>query len=394
MTHFDFIVFENYILATHHLYDVELIARMLHSRGLRVAIFDVFHQWTAGEVGGVPVIHWQPANPLPDTSWMKRKHSKIETLTKSFVFRRQYSRYMKDAMAYIQDRADRFYCGSYHNGLPVSLLELEKPCYWWGLRSERMRFSLRKMLSSPMIGLRVLNERRRFLRNPMQRLFVSNPIIMDEHERLGVPRDRMVIREERVVEHPDLSELHGQSSDISFLTIGLLRPEKHVTTTIEAFRAADINNSTLRLTGRSSVGYEEDIERSIAGDARIVRRNGFLEYNDFNNAFREAHFVVFADEQGPSCITNGTLTEALINRRPVICPDYNPYRYYIDRYHVGLMYKGGDVESYAEAMKKAAEFGSARFLPAIDDFLKDIEFHKVAKEFVEAIYGSEDGQCK
>lgn len=382
---YEFILFESYHLASHHSFDVVLIGRMLKSQGLKVAIFDLYHNIKEEELEGIPVIHWISKCQAPDDSWRLRKHTIWETLIKSKKFTFQQHLYMKEALSFIQDKADAFYCGSYHNGMSTVFFQLQKPCYWWGLRSERLRFSWKKLLPSPMSGLHIWLERKRFLKNPYQRLFVSNQIIMDEYEQLGVSRDRMVIREERVVEKSVDANLQALDKNMSFLVIGQLRPQKHVSFTIDAFKKANIPNSRLKLIGRTQGDYEKEICSAIAGDNRIVRHNEFLEYEDFNKHFSESHFVLFADERGPSCITNGTMSEALINHRPIICPDYNPYSYYIGKYGVGLLYVPGNVESYSFALQKAKELGVEHFQKAIYAFLASIEFKAVSKKFVEDI---------
>ena len=382
---YDYLLFENFILAKNHLFDVELIARMLQSQGIKVAIFDIYHQYEAETAGGIDIIHWQPQNVCPDASWMIRHHSKLDTIFKSVQFRWQQHRYSKEAKEFIENLADNFYCGSYHNGMSTVFFDIKKPCYWWGLRSDRLKLSLRKFMYNPLLGIGILRERRAFMRNPMQRLFVSNQIIMDEHAKLGIAHNRMVIREERCIDTIDSPALEQQTKNISFLVIGMLRPAKQVPFTISAYKKANIADSALKLVGRSALDYEKTIEQSMRNDARISRINMFLEYSDFNKAFQESHFVLFADKEGPSCITNGTMTEALINHRPIICPDYNPYKYYIEKYQVGIVYKSGSIESYSNALKKASELGTAHFLPAIDRFLTTILFDRVAKNLVESI---------
>lgn len=379
---YDFLLFENYHLATHHIYDLVLIARMMRSQGLRVAIFDIYHEIKDDHMDGIPVIHWNSNNAVPDDTWMQRKHSALETLKQSFKYRIQTHYYFKELVGVISDKASAFYCGSYHNGMSTILFSIKKPCYYWGLRSERMKFSMRKLLPSPISGLHILLERKRFLKNPFQRLFVSNQLIMDEHERLGVPRSRMVIREERVVEEWSDANLASLDNSVSFLVIGQLRKEKHLPTTIKAFKKANITDSTLKLIGRSSPEYEVVINEAMGGDERITRVNKYLDYDDFFRFFSESHFVLFADEKGPSCITNGTMMEALIHHRPVICPDYDPYKYYIDHYGVGMMYKAGDVDSFADALIKAVSFDVAHFESKIDAFLETITFERVSKKLV------------
>lgn len=380
---YDFLLFENYHLAQHHRLDVLIIAKMLKSQGLKVAIFDIYHEDCADDIEGIPVLHWSSKNPIPDDSWMIRKHTAFETIIKSNMFQWQLHCYMKEVKSFIIDKAKNFYCGSYHNGMSTVFFDIQKPCYWWGLRSERFHFSIRKLIPSPHFGLHLLKERKKFIRNQNQRLFISNPIIIDEHERLGISRDRMIIREERVVEKVSEANLQTLDKNISFLVIGQLREAKHVPFTIQAFRKANIDGATLKLIGRSQDEYEKEIQSAISKDKRIIRKNAFLEYDDFNKHFSESHFVVFADEQGPSCITNGTMTEALINHRPIICPNYNPYKYYIEKYNIGLMYEAGNVDSYAATMKIARDLGVEYFQTSIDEFLKTIRFDVVAKKLVE-----------
>lgn len=386
---YDFLLFENYHLAQHHRLDVLIIAKMLKSQGLKVAIFDIYHEDCADDIEGIPVLHWSSKNPIPDDSWMIRKHTVFETLIKSNMFQWQLHCYMKDVKSFIIDKAKNFYCGSYHNGMSTVLFDIQKPCYWWGLRSERIRFSWNKCFPSPLTGFHILMERNFFLKNPYQRLFVSNQIIKDEFERLGVPRKRMAIREERVVEKTMDSNLNMLDQNVSFLVIGQLRKEKYIPTTIAAFKKANINGAVLKLIGRSQGEYEEEISKAIDEDNRIIRLNAFLEYDDFNKHFSSSHFVLFADEEGPSCITNGTMTEALINHRPIVCPNYNPYKYYIEKYGVGLLYEAGNEDSYASVLEKASKLGVQSFQPSIERFLHTIQFDVVATKLVRDIKNSQ-----
>lgn len=383
---YDFLLFENYHLATNHIYDLVLIARMMSSQGLNVAIFDIYHEFVENEIEGVPIIHWTSKTTYPDDSWMHRKHSIWVTICHSLTDRRKIQSYMKEVKTYIEDVADAFYCGSYHNGMSTVLFDINKPCYWWGLRSDRFRFSLKKLFQSPIKGIRILKERRHFMRNPNQKLFVSNEIILEEHVRLGIPRNRMVKREERVIETQTESNLGALNKEISFLVIGQLRPQKNIPLTVTAFKKANLPGASLKLIGKSQDQYEEVIEKSIYGDTRIIRKNSFLDYSDFNRYFSESHFVLFADEEGPSCITNGTMMEALINHRPIICPDYNPYKMYVNKYGIGITYKPGDVNSYADALRKAVQLGVEHFQPEITTFLKTIQFETVAKTLVAHIH--------
>ena len=188
----------------------------------------------------------------------------------------------------------------------------------------------------------------------------------------------MVIREERCIEAVENANLQSLQNVTTFLVIGHLRKQKNIPFTIKAYQMADVNNSQLMLVGKSDEKYEKEITDVKGTDTRVKRVNIFLSYEDFNSNISQSHFVLFADEQGKSCITNGTMMEALINHRPIICPNYNPYSYYIETYHVGLLYTPHDMSSYAEAIQKAVKLGVEYFVPYIDKFLEDLLFDKVS----------------
>ena len=375
---YDFILFENYHQAQHHKIDLVLIARILQSQGLKVAILNIYGEDNSKEVEGIEIIN------LPFNATVPQHH-RIKIIGK-LEFLLWQRRYFKKVIKYITPLAKNFYFGSYHVQMPTALFKIKKPCFYWGLRSSRMKNFARMAKSQDFINvLHAIKQRNLFMKNPKQCLFVSNEIIKKEFKDLGISANRLVIREERCIEQTTSCNVNKCSPHPSFLVIGQLRKQKNLPMTIEAFKQANIPNAKLCLIGRSQGKYEEEITAAINADDRIERNNSFLEYDDFLNYYTNAHFVLFADEEGDSCITNGTFTEALIRHRPVIAPDYNPYRHYINKYGVGILYKPKDIDSYAYALKQATELGVAHFQTNIDTFLKEIMFDKVAKDLVEDI---------
>lgn len=375
---YDFILFENYHQAQNHKIDLVLIARMLQSQGLKVAILNIYGEDKSKEIEGIEIINL-PFKANPPQYHRIKLIGKIEFL----LWQR---RYFKKVIKYITPLAKNFYFGSYHVQMPTALFKINKPCFYWGLRSSRMTNFARMTKRQDFINvLHAFKQRNLFMKNPKQCLFVSNEIIKKEFEDLGINAKRLVVREERCIEQATTSNAEKCSPHPSFLVIGQLRKQKNLPTTIEAFKQANIPNAKLCLIGRSQGKYEEEITAAINADDRIERNNSFLEYDDFLNYYTNAHFVLFADEEGDSCITNGTFTEALIRHRPVIAPDYNPYSYYINKYGVGLLYEPDNIQSYSNAMKKAIELGVEHFQPNINNFLEEIKFDKVSKLLVEQI---------
>ena len=383
--HYDFLLFENYHLARHHKYDMVLIARMLQHEGLKVAILNIYGEDQEDSIEEIPVVDLPFKAELPCDDWQSHPKNKLHSFLSTIRFFYWQHFYLKKVAKAIEPMADMFYCGSYYWGMSTQLFKINKPCYYWGLRSERMTHVGKHFIKNPLEGIKVWMLRRAFMNNQHQGLFVSNEIIRNEFLLLGIPEKRMVIREERCIFKMGQDFLDMRFPDTAFLVIGKLRKQKHVDFTIHAFKTANMDKAMLKLVGNSDERYEEVIRMAISDDKRIERIKGFLSYDDFNTWFRRAHFVLFADEKGPSCITNGTMMEALINYRPVICPDYEPYSYYINRYKLGLLYKPGDMASYAAALSKAKQLGTEQFIPYIEAFLQNITFDKVSRQLYQQL---------
>lgn len=382
MMHFDFILFENYHLAYHHKIDVVLIAKMLKSQGLNVAIFDIYHEDKEDEIEGIPVIHWQSKQLPYDDSWMLKKHSVLKIVRESFRQSYQQYLYMKEVKAFIEEKADNFYCGSYHNGISTLLFSINKPCYWWGLRSDRFRFTIRKLFPSPLAGLHILFERKKFLKNQYQRLFVSNNIILEEHIKLGIPRNRIIIREERCINKKSNPRYNDLSPCLTFLTIGQLRPDKRIDLTVREFLTSSIKESEYVLAGTSQESYEEVITPCISGHNNIRRINEFLDHSKYNDIISQSHFIILADRKQKCSITNGTMMESFINYRPVIAPNYDPYKFYVEKYGLGILYNPDMNGDLCRAINEASKIDCKIFQKNIDIFLNTILFDKLAVRLI------------
>lgn len=376
---FDFILFENYHQATHHKYDVLLIAQLLKHAGFKVALLDIYHEDKGNEKEGIPIIHIKAKKDIPNDQWQKHPKNKLHSLFCLIRFLWQQHFYMKRVMGEIEPLADNFYCGSYHLNMPSIFFKCKKTCYYWGLRSSRMTNFWFHFNSNPILGFRMLMLRCHFKKNHSQRLFVSNEIIKKEFEKLGISSDRLVIREERCITelgHPDYEKLNP---DFSLLTIGMLRPDKQIEYTVNEFKQCEMPKWQYVLAGRSQGKYEKNIENCITNISNIKRINEYMDYDQFNTLMKETHFVVFADKKQKSSITNGTMLEALINYRPIIAPDYNPYKFYIDKYGIGITFNPDIPHDLEKAMKKAAILGCESFYSNIEKFLSTIQFDYVSK---------------
>ena len=198
---YDIILFENFHAAFHHKYDVHLIARMLKSQGMKVAILNIYGEDKPDDYPGIDLLDLPFHDSIPDDkAWLDCKGNVVKRLYYVICFLKQQSRYMRRVRAFVQDKADLFYLGSYHLTMPSEFLSLKKRCYYWGLRSYRMTGFWQTFKSNPFLAFRMADLREKFLKNNYQCLFVSNEIIKKEFIKIGVPENRLVIREERCIE--------------------------------------------------------------------------------------------------------------------------------------------------------------------------------------------------
>ena len=383
---FDFVLFENFHQATNHKFDVLLIAKLLKRSGLKVALLDVYHEDDGNEKEGIPIIHLRTKRRIPDDRWQKHPKNKLYNLFCLIRFLWQQHCYMKHVVKEVEPLANRFYCGSYHLNMPSTFFKCKKPCYYWGLRSSRMANFWPCFTRNPILGIRMLKLRHDFMKNPFQRLFVSNGIIKREFEQLGISSDRLVIREERCITELGNPCYECLNHQFSLLTIGMLRPEKRIEYAVDEFKQCSQMEWQYVLAGQAQGKYESVIEKCINGESNIKRINDFMDYETFNKSIKEAHFVVFADKRQKSSITNGTMLEALINYRPIIAPNYDPYKFYVDKYGIGLTFDSGVPHSMANVMQEAASRGCKSFHNNIEAFLTTLQFDFVSTCLYEQIY--------
>lgn len=385
-TKYDFILFENCHQATNHKYDVFLIAKLLKSKGLKVAVLDIFHEDKENVKEGIEIIHLKKVQSIPNDKWQLHPKNKFFSLLCLIRFLWQQHFYMKNVLAEVESLAERFYCGSYHLGMSRVFFKTDKICYYWGLRSSRMTNFWFHFKTNPIIALRMVMLRRAFMRNPSQCLFVSNDIILNEFENLGISKSRMLIREERCIDGLGEPNYNQLSPNFSFLTIGMLRKDKRIDFTISEFLKVNQPNWKYVLAGRANEKYEKLIEQSIGNNGNIRRINEFMNYDKFNLLMRESHFVVLADVKQKSCVTNGTMMEALINYRPIIAPNYDPYKSYFEKFGIGISYNPDIPGDLARAMTEAGEKGCEYFRMSIDNFLHTLVFNNVAGELYHQLY--------
>lgn len=362
---YDFIIFEHTGLRNHFV-DLKAIGRMLKDSGYSVAIANVTNEEAECSDSGLPVL-------------------KIETNQKSFSNRNTY---LKSVIKELSPQTKNFYVGSILSSSDLSWLNTVPPhhkVFLWALRSFFFTSYKRVKITRyyPLEFVRSIRNKRITQKKKNICFFVSEPIIIDELVKLGFNKSRMILRPERLTKSlcPIKS---GHSMPLSLISIGALREEKRIDLCIDALDTLGSEYGIhLTIAGKAYAihGYDKMLEKRSSASPYVTRIPHRLSSVEYNRLIQQSDYLVLCDEKQPGCVTNGTMAEALLAGIPIIAPDYNPYKYYVEKYGIGILYKLHDSASFTSALKKAKLTPTEAFADGISRYQKDYMYDKVVKDF-------------
>lgn len=384
---FDFILFENWHQATNHHKDVGLIASMLRDCGYTVAVADIYQNINISFINDVPCITIRHKATLLDypKSGILSKWPFVKIV--GAINRYREARHLKCVMKEIEGKYRHLYCGSYYVKMPMGWLRMipdHSSAFFWGLRSARLVQYKSKTLDFASVGSYFL--RKYFDKHPNLKFFVSDHLIRDEFLNLAIAPDRLVIRPERFVDDY-FSGKKDSGGMFTLLSIGSLRPEKRIERILDSLSKMNDSDMQYIIAGASKQGYETTIDEGIkkTREGIVDRRNYRLSEEEFNELISRADFLVLCDKPQASNVTNGTMNEALLAGVPIIAPNYDPYKYFIEHYQVGVMFNPDEAGSLEAAIRKAKELGREAFSQSIHDYQSLYLKKNVVKEFAESL---------
>lgn len=358
---YDFVLFENYIHTINHYKDVCIIAMLLQQSGYSVAIADLFQEAEYCHVNGVPHVPiGSKATRLFDVKWCKIRV--LRGALNVFYEKTVIPLYLRYALRRLEGKYNNLYVGSYHTDMPIGWLKeipSSSSVFFWGLRSSRL---IEHKLNPNGKDAKNSARLRRYIDiNTNIKFFVSDEIIRDEFLNLGIDESRIVIRPERYVNKVEIKERETQQEGLSLLSIGTIRKEKRIECVIDAL--ADLKDESIHYTiaGKADDSYENVIEPRYHEVQGLRRLNYRIPEEEYNLLFKQCDFLILCDMKQPSSVTNGTMNEALLKGIPIIAPDYNPYKFFIEKYGIGILFKPNDKQSLCDAILKAKRLGSGHY---------------------------------
>lgn len=382
MKKYDFILFEHSGARNHHR-DLEEIASLMMSRGMRVAIAEVYQEKKFCRNTDIEHYYLKKSFSQKTYSEGDCRFSLLRFLLNRFVLM-SYHKYLRYVMSELSEVTSNIYVGSFFNDNLYNWIkgvDSDINVYLWGLRSFWLFEYKKKPFSIP--GFFSFFNRNLLSKHPNFKLFVSNEIIRDEYLELGISPSRLIVRPERTALQL-VGPIIRNDNKLRLLTIGSLRPDKRIELTAKALQIIDSKEISFVIAGATDpkYGYEEVINLSINKLSGVIRINHRLNDDEYWRILDECDFLVLCDKQQPSCITNGTMDEALLRGKPIIAPNYNPYKYIIDKFKVGISFDPDSVDSLVTAIITAKKRGTYSFFKEIEQYQKHLLFETVSKDFV------------
>lgn len=371
---YDFLLFENFYRAVNHNKDVDIIAGFLTELGYEVAIVDVCPLNQYHFMEGIPVLHTtHQFRPLKGRS--KLLPERLCNIFDDYRWNWHLHKVMKE----MKGRYKHLYVGSYYTKMiPIWFRDIPKTSsvFFWGLRSfwlqeYKYSHSLRSVNSYFLYRMVKINKNLKF--------FVSDENIKKEFLDLGIEPGRLVLRYERFVKEMPPARTYN-SVACKFLSIGSLRRDKRIERIANALKNVSMPYQYV-IAGKSAGNYEAEIEKAIAGNSSITRMNKRLSEEEFNDLMDTSSYLVLCDVRPPSCVTNGTMNEALLKGMPIIAPNYNPYKSAVEEYGVGLLFDPNEEGALQKALEKAIELGPSAFSKGIVKYQQTLLYETVLNAF-------------
>lgn len=385
---YDFVLFEHLYNVQNHYKDLSNLAILLRTAGYKVAIADAFKEADLCKIEGVP--HISMNIKCPKEFKTPRTYEPKKSALRKFYDRIRKDIYMYRVIKKLNDFAPNIYAGSLTLATPVFFMKAfnhNNTYYMWALRSSHVltwKNSIRSFLSivSKLLYNNITN-------NSNLRLIISNQLILQEFiEKVGVERNRLIMRPERFLMKKTFNNIfYTKKKDLHLLFIGTLRAFKNVEFCIESLKKLHNPNIFYTIAGRckTDVAYNKKVERLISDMPNVHRIDRYIPEEEYNRLMEECDFLILCDKTQASCASNGTMSEALLMGKPIIAPNINPFKYEVETYGVGYLYKYGDIDSLCSILLKAQDQGTEQFREKLATYQDMFMLDRVAEDLKEQI---------
>lgn len=179
--------------------------------------------------------------------------------------------------------------------------------------------------------------------------------------------------------------LRTNNDEFVISTVGLIYEGKNIDFIINTLKNKRISDVKYIISGFPYDEYGQHIKKEVE-DLHNEMIEGHFEYlseEEYKRTIRKADFIVLSYSKDRSDQASGVFFDAIKYNRPVIVPNVEPFKYYIEKYKIGLMFEENDEDSFVQQINMAKKLGTSYFIKNINDFKRDFSYDVWIKKFVD-----------
>ena len=166
------------------------------------------------------------------------------------------------------------------------------------------------------------------------------------------------------------------------MTIGTIADTKNHLFALNIFEKFNLPFSYL-IAGPSMDKVGEEVQRRVACSTNPNLTGIFKNItDDYDSLIQGSEFLILPYDLKRGGRNSQVVYDAFRNLTPIIAPDIEPFKMYIERYGIGFLYKEGDENSFRATIEKAAAIPKEHFAENFGRLYKDLSFDKIKKDFL------------
>lgn len=301
------------------------------------------------------------------TGSMQEKSIKAKGLSKISLLLESYRNYKKTIRFINQSDCDLVFFAS--NG---------QLSFWLSARALRKKYmvsaiSIKWFYRNGLKDHPLYNIYRRFLAKA-SKVFFTEEMYAKHAEKIGITRtavfpDRFLTKDGNLARS-------ASSDQISLVTVGTISTLKNPVSFIRSWDNVQpelVKKFSYGIYGKIMDGIGNELN-SVAAVSQVSIKlvNDYVSSAFYNELMAGSDFVVIPyPEEYTRYATSGVMWDCFQMQKPIICPDIEPFRYYINKYGVGYLYSDKNLESTLQKIiAERQEFQSTldqRFLRLIGE---------------------------
>jgi len=185
----------------------------------------------------------------------------------------------------------------------------------------------------------------------------------------------------------DVNENEDKKKDFVISTVGVIYKGKNIEFVLDSLKKRNENNFKYRIAGLPTGEYGQYIRKKTMEfpNNMVEYRFEYLSDEDYVEEIKKSDFIVIPYSENREDQASGVFFDALKYNKPVITPNIDPFKSYIDAYKIGLMFEKENNALFLETVDKAKKLGSEYFSESITKFKEDFSYKNWNNKFVNFI---------